>query len=504
MNDGSLGPGAGAPEAAVLSPAAGPRLPTPAVAERVPLCVDLDGTLLRSDSLVESLLALFKQGLRFLWLAPLWLLRGRALFKAEIGRRVHLDAASLPYHAGLLAWLREQRAAGRRLALCTAADQTVAATVAEHLQLFERVLASDGRVNLKGRHKRDRLSAEFGEGGYDYAGNAGSDLAVWARARRAIVVNARTGLVEQARGVTEVERVFEREGSSVARAWWRALRPHQWLKNILVFAPLLAAHAWRDTAALGAAALAFAAFCLCASGTYLLNDLLDLEADRAHPRKRLRPFASGALHPGAGLVASALLVLGAFALAFAISPLFGGALLLYAALSLSYSLRIKKIEMLDVIALAGLYTLRILAGGAAVRIFPSFWLLAFSMFLFLSLAMVKRCAELLRMIEANKVKTKGRGYHVGDLQVLQQLGGASGYLSVLVLALYMNSSNSQQLYRHPEALWLLCPLLLYWISRVWIVCHRGAMHDDPVVFALRDRVSRWLALLAALIVWLAI
>jgi len=466
--------------------------------DSVPLCVDLDGTLLRSDSLVESALALLKQSLRFAWLMPWWLLRGRAAFKAEVARRVQLDVTLLPYHGGLLQWLREQHAAGRRLVLCTAADQSVASAVAAHLRIFESALGSDGNNNLKGTRKRDRLQAGYGPRGYDYAGNGGSDLAVWSQARRAIVVNGGASLVRRAEALTQVERVFERSGSG-AKAWLRALRPHQWLKNILVFAPLLAAHAWHAAGAAALAGCAFLAFCLCASGGYLLNDLLDLAADRAHPRKRLRPFASGELQPGAGLAASALLTLAALILALAISPLFCVALLAYYVLSLAYSLRIKKLVMLDVIALATLYTLRIIAGGAAVLIFPSFWLLAFSMFLFLTLAMVKRCSELIRLMAERGEHTPGRGYRVADLDVLQQLGGASGYLSVLVLALYINSSTSQELYRHPQVLWLLCPVLLYWISRVWIICHRGEMHDDPVVFALRDRVSRWLAVAAALI-----
>jgi 4-hydroxybenzoate polyprenyltransferase len=471
-------------------------------ADPVPLCVDLDGTLLRSDSLVESALALVKQRLRNLWLMPRWLLRGRAAFKAEIGGRVQLDVARLPYHAGLLKWLREQHGVGRRLVLCTAADQSVATAVAGHLKIFERALGSDGRQNLKGTHKRDRLQAEFGARGYDYAGNSGSDLAVWSQARRAVVVNGSASLARRAGQLTEVEQVFDR-GGNAPRAWLRALRPYQWLKNILVFAPMLAAHAWYAPGAAAISLLAFLAFCMCASGTYLLNDLLDLAADRAHPRKRLRPFASGELQPGAGLLASALLTVTSMCLARSISGGFLFELLTYFSLSLAYSLHLKKVPMLDVFALAALYTLRIIAGGVAVKILPSFWLLAFSMFLFLTLAMVKRCSELIRLRAEHAQHTPGRGYRVSDLLVLEQLGSASGYLSVLVLALYINTSTSQSLYRHQQALWLLCPLLLYWISRVWIVCHRGHMHDDPILFALRDHTSRWIAALALLILIVA-
>lgn len=468
-----------------------------------PLCVDLDGTLVRGDTLVEACLALLKQHPLQILLLPLWLLRGRAYFKAQVFGRVRLDAAGLAYEAAFLDWLRQQQAQGRRLVLCTGSDQSIATAVAAHLGLFEAALGSDGVHNLSGSGKRDRLSADYGARGYDYAGNHRVDLKVWSQARNAVVVNGSAALAQQAGALATVERVFEREAAGL-RAWLRALRPHQWAKNALLFVPILAAHAWSNLEAVHATVLGFAAFCLCASGTYLLNDLLDLEADRAHPRKRLRPFASGVLHPGAGLAASAALVLIAFALAWITAPLLCALLAFYAVLSLSYSFRIKKLVMLDVITLATLYTLRIIAGAAAARVEASFWLLAFSMFLFLSLAMVKRCAELHALIAEERTQTKGRGYHAEDLPVLQQLGGASGYLSVLVLALYINSSTSQQLYRHPQVLWMLCPLLLYWISRVWIITHRGGMHDDPVVFALRDRTSRWIGVAAAVAVALAV
>ncbi|MBV8063072.1 MAG: UbiA family prenyltransferase [Nevskia sp.] len=468
-----------------------------------PLCVDLDGTLLRGDSLVEACLALLKQHPWQVLLLPLWLLRGRAVLKAEVFGRVQLDAASFPYNAAFLDWLRQQKAEGRRLVLCTGSDQSIATAVAAHLGLFEAAIGSDGVSNLSGSGKRERLTADYGAQGYDYAGNHRVDLKVWEQARRAVVVNGASGLAERAGALATVERVFEREAAGL-RPWLRAMRPHQWAKNALLFVPILAAHAVSNLEALRNTLLGFTAFCLCASATYLLNDLLDLEADRAHPRKRLRPFASGVLHPGGGLVLSAALAATAFGLAWFTAPLLCALLAFYAALSLSYSFRIKKMVMLDVIVLAALYTLRIIAGAVAAQVEASFWLLAFSMFLFLSLAMVKRCAELHALIADSRSQTKGRGYHAEDLSVLQQLGGASGYLSVLVLALYINSSASQQLYRHPQVLWLLCPLLLFWISRVWIITHRGGMHDDPVVFALRDRTSRWLGVVAALIAALAV
>jgi 4-hydroxybenzoate polyprenyltransferase len=361
------------------------------------------------------------------------------------------------------------------------------------------VLASDGVHNLSGTHKAEELSQRFGERGFDYAGNEARDLHVWRRARRAIVVNAAPALARRAQGVTEVERVFARDGGRL-HAWAKALRLHQWLKNLLVFLPLLTAHLVLAPDAVLHAGMAFACFCLCASGVYLLNDLLDLDADRRHPRKRLRPFAAGTLPLTSGLVAAPLLTLAAFALALSISKLFALALAGYYVLTLAYSFALKRIAMLDTVVLAGLYTIRIIAGTFALRIGLSFWLLAFSMFLFLSLAMIKRYTELRTLLLNGDNRSLGRGYAVDDLPLVQSLGGASGYLAVLVLALYINSTASEVLYRHPAGLWLLCPLLLYWISRAWLIAHRGAMHDDPVVFAVSDRTSRLLLALAIVIV----
>ncbi|MEP6510818.1 MAG: UbiA family prenyltransferase, partial [Dokdonella sp.] len=286
--------------------------------------------------------------------------------------------------------------------------------------------------------------------------------------------------------------------------WLVALRVHQWPKNALVFVPLGAAHLAFAPKAVISALIAFLAFSLCASGAYVLNDLFDLEADRHHPRKRLRPFACGSLSILSGLVASALLTLAAFAVASALSPRFMGVLLVYAMITLAYSLRLKRAVILDVVTLAVLYTTRIIGGAVAIAVPTSLWLLAFSMFLFLSLAIVKRYAEVHRIAATSETKVAGRGYTVDDLPLIQSLGMATGYLSVLVLAFYINSTKSTELYRHHHVLWLLTPLLLYWISRVWLLARRGGMHDDPVVFALTDKVSLAVLGIFALVIFLAI
>lgn len=464
----------------------------------IPLCVDLDGTLIRSDLLFESALSLLRRNPLYLFALLLWLLRGRARLKREIAARAEIDTATLPYDEAFVDWLRAQDALRPRV-LCTASDAALAQGVADHLGLFDTVLASDGVRNLAGRSKGEALRERYGERGFDYAGNEFRDLEVWKHARRAIVVNAAAGLPRAAAACCEVERVFEAPRRGL-RVWLKALRLHQWLKNLLVFLPLFTAHRVLEAVPALHCIVAFFAFGLCASGVYVLNDLLDLDADRRHPRKRLRPFAAGALPLWTGLALAPVLAAAGLALALAVSLPFAATLLTYYLLTLAYSLRLKRIVMLDVVVLAALYTLRIIGGAVVIGGGLSFWLLAFSMFLFLSLAMLKRYTELRSMLGSGKTAASGRGYAVDDIALIQSLGGASGYMSVLVLALYINSTASEALYRHQQVLWLLCPLLLYWISRVWLIAHRGQMHDDPVVFALVDRVSRVILALCAIVV----
>ena len=470
----------------------------------VPLCVDLDGTLLNSDLLLETVFAQLKrQPLATLhW--PRWLADSKARFKAELAALVDLEIETLPYHPDFLAFLHDQQRQGRPLVLVTAAHRALAEQVAAHLGLFDRVLATEGDRNLTGARKAETLVELYGECGFDYAGNAAVDVAVWQHARRAIVVNASAQVTAQARASTEVERVFADEGSRLTR-WVKAARLHQWLKNVLIFVPLAAAHAWNDPEKLALCLLAFLSFGLCASSVYLLNDLLDLAADRRHPRKCRRPFAAGTLPILHGAAAIPLLLLAAFVLSLWINPpWFTACLATYYLLTLAYSLRLKQVLMLDAIVLAGLYTLRIIAGATAAQVTLSFWLLAFSMFLFLSLALVKRYAELHTLLQRGELNARGRGYHVDDLAILQSLGGSAGYLAVLVLALYINSPDVQKLYRQPLLIGFLCPLLLYWISRVWLFAHRGMMPDDPVIFALTDGISRRLVLIGAVVVWSAL
>jgi 4-hydroxybenzoate polyprenyltransferase len=470
-----------------------------------PLCVDLDGTLIRTDLLLESALRLVKHNPLYLFACLFWLLQGKSVLKSNIAARVTLDATSLPYNVALLNWLREQAGGGREIWLCTASCEALAAGVAAHVGLFAGVMASDARINLAGARKAERLVYQFGEGGYDYCGNERRDLDVWRHARAAIVVDGSRALEKQAQATAHVLRTFPGAGTAQRlRALWRALRPHQWAKNLLLLVPLLAAHRTADPSALGLTVLGIVSFCLCASSVYVLNDLLDLEADRAHPRKAARPFACGELALSTGLWLVPVLLLAAGLIAAFLPGKFQLTLAAYCGLTLAYSFVLKRLLLLDAVALAGLYTLRVIAGAAVASVALSFWLLLFSVFLFLSLAFVKRYAELEALRRRQRLQALGRGYHVEDLAVLQSFGTAAGYLSVLVLALYINSPDIVALYRHPKVIWMLCVLMLYWISRVWMTAHRGAMHDDPVVYALRDKVSLAVGVLAAITVALAI
>jgi len=470
-------------------------------AHGTPLCVDLDGTLLRTDALYETLMVLLSRNPFYVFLLPFWLMKGKAALKKKIAERAHLDASLLPYDSRIVDLVRQTTARPR--VLCTASDTIIAQAVASHLGCFEEILSSNGGLNLSGHRKAEALVERFGERGFDYVGNGVIDLKVWSRARGAWVVNAGAALHRAAQRVVDVRAFLPRPGSRIG-AWFKALRLHQWLKNVLVFVPLLASHRFFEISAIAQSLLAFVAFGLCASGTYLLNDMLDLASDRAHHSKCRRPFAAGDLPILHGMIAAPLLTLAGFFIGLACSPLFAGILTLYFVLTLAYSFRLKRMVMVDVITLAGLYTIRIIGGAAAIDTRVSFWLLAFSMFMFLSLAMLKRYTELVAMRRDGRFQAKGRDYTVEDLTIVQSLGGACGYIAVLVACLYINSQTGAALYRNPEFLWLLCPMLLYWVSRAWLMAHREQMHDDPLVFAARDRVSLVLLFVGAIAAYLAI
>jgi 4-hydroxybenzoate polyprenyltransferase/phosphoserine phosphatase len=408
-----------------------------------PLVVDLDGTLLRSDLLLESILVLAAKQPISLLRIPLWLLKGKARLKHEIFSRVELHAENLPWRSGLIDYLKELRAEGRCLILATGCANPTARQMADYLNLFDRVYTSDLEVNLIGTHKRDLLVKLFGHKGFDYAADGGgNDLAVWSAARKAILVNTSAATSRAVAQVAPIDKVF----ADPARSWsayLSALRPTHWLKNLLVFVPLIALQGFSDLEMTLRSFLTFLAFCLCASGGYLFNDLIDLEADRHNPQKRLRPFAAGTLPLSFALVASPLLLAAGCLLGSAISVRVFAVLVFYSLMSALYSLSIKKVVLLDVLVLASLYSLRILAGSVATAIWPSPWLLAFSTFFFFSLALVKRYSELAIMRKIDAGQAKARSYELGDAELLAAMGIASGYLSVLVFALYIATEKAK-------------------------------------------------------------
>lgn len=466
----------------------------------VPLYVDMDGTLTPSDTLYESVMLFVRSSPLNLLRLLGWLALGKAGFKRRLADAVRPEPARLPYREDFLQFLRGEHARGRSLVLASAADARIVREVAEHIGVFSDSLGTEGGPNLSRERKREAIAAHALAAGHTqwaYAGNSADDLAVWQGSAQAVAVNTPAPVLRQLRQQRPDVQVFERQPLRL-RTVLRAIRLKQWAKNALLFVPLLAAHT-TAAQAWGAVALGFVAFGLCASATYLFNDLLDLPSDRVHRIKRLRPLAAGTLSiPAAVGLGAAMLVL-AFALALAVSLGFAAMLLLYTAITLAYSMRLKRLPLVDVLVLAALYTLRIGAGAVAAQVVPSNWLLAISVFLFLSLALVKRCAELEEInAEEHARLAPGRGYQPRDLPTLRGMGMASGFLSVMVLTLYIDSQNGRAQYAQPEWLWVGAPLLLLWIMRIWLKTGRRELHgEDPLQFALRDRFS-WLtvALLA--------
>ncbi len=455
-----------------------------------PLFVDLDGSLVANDTLDESLAGLLTSQPHLLLMLPWWFLRGRAHGKRRLAGLYSPDPAQLKYHPEILAFLREEKAKGREIVLATAADETVARRVAAHTGLFDAVLASDGQTNLAGEKKLTAIINHAQGRKFAYLGNSGVDLPIWRAAGQVLVATRGPALLGRlAAAGLRPQRVFSWPRPRLA-ALIRLLRPHQWAKNLLLFVSLALAHLLGDPLLLFAVFRAFAAFCLCASAAYIANDLCDLEADRQHPVKRHRPLAAGLVSLRQAALAAGILLAGGLAVALSVNQELALLVSGYLVATLGYSLWIKRLVLLDVVTLSLLYTARIVAGSAAIGIKTTPWLMGFSIFIFLSLALAKRYSELRRLqLESGPGRAAGRGYSTDDLEQLAIFGGASGYLSVLVLALYMHSPEVARLYGHIRFMWLICPLLIYWISRLWLLARRGILDEDPVVFTLRDRAS---------------
>lgn len=458
----------------------------------VPLFVDLDGTLVKSNILIESFFLLAKsRPAAFLW-AFGWLWRGKAYLKSKIAEHVDISPQTLPYQTQFLEFLRSEVVRGRTLYLATASNEKLARSIAQHLGIFRGVLGSTTKTNMKGRRKLKEIQRISAGQPFDYAGDSRADIEIWRHARRVIVVNPQLGVETTTRNLTTDSQVFDDRENGL-QDYLKAIRPHQWLKNLLIFVPLLTAHAW-NVGAITHTSLAFLAFSLIASGTYVLNDLFDLHSDRAHPRKRDRSIAAGKIPLGHCIALAFILMVIGFALGWLLPPLFELTLLAYFAMTLWYSLHLKQYVFIDAITLAGLYTIRLIAGAVAIDNVLSFWLLGFSMFIFLSLALVKRCSELIAIMSVGRTAAAGRDYNFSDIPYLSGMGVASGYAAIVVLAFFINSPDVVTRYSEPRALWLLCPMLLYWISRLWIKTGRGEMNDDPIVFTVTDRGSRYVIL----------
>jgi 4-hydroxybenzoate polyprenyltransferase/phosphoserine phosphatase len=459
-----------------------------------PLVVDLDGTLINTDILHESAIRLLRDKPYFILALPFWLFDGKAVLKQKLASHVVLNIASLPFNQHLIDWLKLQKDLGRRLVLCTASDISIVRMIANHLNLFDEVIASDGIFNLAGKNKANVLLDKYGENGFDYVGNSSVDFLVWEKAKQGVVVSGSRALVHRASAFTDIEYVISKTKNNLM-TWMKIFRLHQWIKNVLIFVPIFAAHQVITGEIWINLGLAFLSFSLCASSVYIANDLLDLESDRLHSRKRFRPFASGEVPIWKGVALTPVLIISSLAIAWHIGGGFLLWLLVYFSLTCAYSWGLKRLVLIDCLILAIFYTLRIIAGAAAVSVPLSFWLIAFSIFLFLSLAFIKRYAELQIQLNSNTEKVHGRGYYTADAILVQQLGVTSGYLATLVFALYLNSDNVIKLYRTPEVIWGAVPLLLLWISWMWLKAHRGLMHDDPIVFAIQDKVSIFIGVL---------
>lgn len=448
------------------------------------LYVDLDGTLCRSDTLFEASLQLLLHSPAKLLGLILALLKSRAQLKRFVSANVELSPKSLPFHEDFLAYLRRERAMGTRLVLATAADEKIAKSVSDHIGLFDSYISSDGQVNLKGSAKLERIKEDTPE--FHYAGNAPVDLAIWNDAKGAVVVGPES-LKEKAARLTNVDQWFPPEKTRL-QVTLKALRVHQWAKNLLVFLPLLLSHSLNLKSYL-LAFLGWLIFSLVASSVYLVNDLVDLKSDRGHPTKKKRPLAYGSMPLHHGVAWAGICFAAGLVFAFFLGHEALIAIGVYFIVTTIYSFKLKKIALVDTLTLAGLFTWRIISGGLITSTELSFWLMVFSVFFFLSLAFAKRAAELNTMKQIGRKKAAGRGYVVDDSFVISQLGISCGIASVVIFGLYLNSVATNELYSSPEYLILACGFILFWISRIWLLTTRGEMNEDPVAFAVKDKAS---------------
>jgi len=468
----------------------------------IPLVVDLDGTFLNTDLLYESIVLLIKRNPLYVFLIPIWLLQGKIYLKKKLHQLVNLNFSLLPYNKNLLDFLEMEMDSGREIVLATASLQSNAVQVAKKFpMLFGEVCGSE-MINLKGKKKLEFLLTKYGQAGYDYIGNSYADLPIFAESRHSFLVTDDKILTNRTKKVSNLQRRWSNHRNGF-KDFLKAIRAYQWIKNLLIFVPLITSHSF-DLKNIISAFVGFIAFGMVASSGYLINDLIDLESDRAHARKCFRPMASGGLSIPFGVIITVIL----FSIGLAIAALLGLQFLLivsvYFVLTLAYSLYLKKIAMADVFTLAILYSIRVIAGAILINVLLSSWLISFSMFLFLSLALVKRYGELYKVKDAGEKVNKAREYNLFDLQLLQTMGIASGFISVIVFSLYLDSHDVALLYSNPKPMWIISFLFLFWNSRIWLKASHGQMTDDPIIYTVKDKLSYLILCFIAVVIYISI
>ncbi|HKX33633.1 MAG TPA: UbiA family prenyltransferase [Blastocatellia bacterium] len=458
-----------------------------------PHCVDLDGTLIKTNTLLEAAMALIRTTPWAAIFLPFWLMRGQAYLWQRLSERTFINPALLPYREEVLEYLEREKRTGRELVLISGSNQAMVEKVAHHLGLFHRFFGSTETVHLVGPAKLAVLLELYGRKAFDYLGDSNQDFSIWRESQRAIIVSRNRSLIKRVRQNVEDLEQIQPSGRPWLKAVIKAMRPYQWSKNLLLLAPIFLAHKITNLPLMLTAVQAIIAFSLCASAVYIMNDLLDLESDRLHPRKRKRPFAAGDLSVLQGGLLSMVLLISAFAIALALSPEFAAVLLAYFVMTVGYSSYLKQKLLIDVFVLASLYTIRVWAGSVCTGIVISNWALAFFMSLSLSLALAKRYSELAASIATaageQQVTLRRRNYQTSDIPFLLCLGCVTAMTSVLVIALYISSQDVIHYYSSPASLWFICPAFAYWVSRLWLITTRGKLNEDPVLFAIKDKVS---------------
>lgn len=464
----------------------------------VPLVVDLDGTLIFTDILAESAFGLLGRNpfLIFIMIGVL-ITKGKVGLKTYLADRSEIDIAHLPYNDEVLALIKAARDDERPVYLASASHEKYVSAISDHLGIFDGWYATDDQTNLAGSEKRDKLVDEFGANGFDYIGNAAPDLIIWESARESICVNAPAGVKKRLKKRSSDALCIETRPSRI-KTWIKLLRVHQWSKNGLVFVPLIMSQSVQSQSLLLAVG-AFFAFSFTASSIYIINDAVDLDSDRQHPTKKSRPLAAGTLPIMSAIMAVPVMLALALTGAWLIDPMFLAVLVGYLCLTTAYTFSLKRKLLVDIVTLAGLYTIRVVGGAAAISVAVSEWLLAFSVFVFACLALIKRYTELVVRFDADLPDPTNRNYRKADLPIIATLAAASGFNAVTVFALYISDDTVRSLYANPHLLWLICPILLYWLGRALMLAHRRNMHDDPIVFALKDRNSRLTGLAAGAI-----